>query len=177
MGATLLGFQRIQTVTVIPETPTGLSEAWSFDNVSDMSETLPGQAYRHPLQNGQEGITDGTRLEPPEFQVDGLLTDTPVRFLLPRTHPGAATLYDQIKAIRARQIPVTVITSWAGILSSRWPEVITGSHGASDGASIRVSINFVRFRLVTTQVLPAQTDADLLLLGSQEVTVTQTVSP
>lgn len=175
MGATLLGFRRIQTVTVIPETPTGLAEAWQFDCVTDMSESNPGQAYRHPLQNGQEGITDGTRLEPPEFSVDGIVVDNPIRFLLPRPSQGAVSLYEQIKSIRERQIPVAVVTSWAGVLRNRWPENITGSHGAGDGASIRVSINFVRFRLVTTMLVPVQVDSDVLLLGSQTTSISQAV--
>lgn len=169
MGATLLGVRRTQTVTVIPETPAGAAQAWAFDCVVSMSEANPGQAYRHPLQNGVEGITDGTRLEPPEFQVEGIVTDTPIRFLIPGIHQGAAALYEQIKAIRAQQVPVTVITSWAGTLRNRWPEVITGTHNADSGASISISINFVRFRLVYTQLVPQQIDSDVGLLGSQTV--------
>jgi hypothetical protein len=177
MTATLLNINRLRTVTIIPDTPNGLAEAWSFDVVTEMSETNGGQAYRHPLQNGQEGITDGTRLDPPEFSVGGLATDTPTKFLIPNyQHPGAVALYEQIKAIRARQIPVTVMTSWAGTLLSRWPEVITGSHGAADGASIVISINFVRFRLVYAQLTPQQIDSDLGLLGSQTVQQTQFMS-
>ena len=173
MGATLLAFNRVRTVTVIPETPNGVREAWSFDCVTSMSENNPGHAFRHPLQNGQEGITDGTRLEPPEFQVEGVLTDTPVRFLLPRQHEGAVALYDQIKAMRRRQIPLTVITSWAGVLTSRWPETLTGSHGPAEGGSIRLTLNFVKFRLVRTQIIPGQVDSDVLLLGSSTITLTQ----
>lgn len=174
MPATLLALNRIQTVTVVPETPTGLAEAWSFDVVMEMTETNGGQAFRHPLQNGHEGITDGTRLEPPEFSVTGITTDTPTKFLIPDfSHPGAVALYEQIKIIRARQIPVTVHTSWAGTLLSRWPEVITGSHSAANGASINISINFVRFRLVYSQLTPAQVDSDVMLLGSQTVQQTQ----
>lgn len=177
MGATLLGIRRIQTVTIIPEpAELRLAEAWQFDGVMEMSEANPGQAYRHPLQNGQEGITDGTRLEPPEFQVDGLVTDTPIRYLLPRPHQGAVALYEALKTLRNRQIPVAVITSWAGVLRNRWPENVTGSHGAGDGASIRISISFVRMRLVTTQLVPAQVDSDVLLLGSQTTVVTQTAA-
>lgn len=172
----LLSLNRIRTVTVIPETPNGLREAWSFDWVTEMTETNGGQAFRHPLQNGQEGITDGTRLEPPELSVSGTATDTPTAFLIPNyQHPGSVALYEQIKAIRARQIPVTVITSWAGTQFQRWPEVITGTHGAANGASIDISINFVRFRLVYTQLTPAQVDSDVLLLGSQTVQQTQFV--
>jgi hypothetical protein len=175
LNSTLIGPKRIRTVTVIPETPDGLAEAWSYDVVTESTETNGGQAFRHPLQNGQEGITDGTRLEPPEFSVGGITTDTPVRSLIPvgDEHPGAVALYEQIKAIRARQIPVMVMTSWAGTLLSRWPEVITGSHGAADGGSIQISINFVRFRLVFSQLTPQQVDSDVALLGSQTVQQTQ----
>ena len=173
MGATLLSINRLQTVIVVPETPNGAREAWAFDVVVNSSESNPGQAFRHPLQNGQEGITDGTRLEPPEFQVEGVLTDTPVRFLLPRKHEGAVALYAQIKEMRRRQIPCTVYTSWAGLLTSRWPAVISGSHSAADGASIPVTINFVKFRLVRSQLIPGQIDSDVLLLGSSTVTLTQ----
>jgi hypothetical protein len=173
MGASLLSLRRLRTVTIIPEVPGGLALAWSFDSVQEMTESNPGQAWRHPLQNGQEGITDGTRLEPPEFQVDGLVVDTPIRSLLPVPHPGAATLYEAIKKIREQQIPVTVITSWAGALSTRWPEVITGSHGAADGGSIRISINFVRFRLVSVLLAPTLIDSDMALLGIQTITAQQ----
>lgn len=174
MGASLLSIARLRTVTIIPEVPGGLAMgfAWSFDSVQEMTETNPGQAWRHPLQNGQEGITDGTRLDPPEFQVSGLLTDTPIRSLLPRPHPGAATLYEAIKLMREQQIPVAVLTSWAGVLRNRWPEVISASHGAADGASIRISINFVRFRLVSPVLVPVQYDSDMALLGGvQTITV------
>lgn len=177
MGATLLGFGRRLTVTVIPEIPGGAALAWAFDCVQSMTETLPGQAFRHRLQNGQEGIIDGTRLEPPEFQVEGIVTDTPVRFLLPAVHPGAVALYEQIKAVRAQQVPVTVVSSLTGALSSRWPEVITGSHGADTGASIRISINFVHFRLVSTILIPAQVDSDVLLLGASTTTISQPAIP
>jgi len=176
VSATLLGNQRVRTVTIVPETPTGYAEAWEFDCVVNMSESNPGQAYRHPLQNGQEGITDGTRLEPPEFSVDGIVTDTPVRYLLPKSHQGAAALYEQIKAMRARQIPLTVITSWAGTMRSRWPEVISGSHGAKDGASIGITINFVRVRIARLQLIASQVDSDVLLLGSQSVSISQPVA-
>lgn len=188
MGASLLSIDRVRTVIVIPNTPTGASEAWQFDCVMSMTETNSGQAYRHPLQNGQEGITDATRLEPPEFQVEGITTDTPVRFLSPRLrsvvggaldrHPGAVALYEQIKRIRERQIPCTLITSWAGeagVLTNRWPEVITGSRSAGGGAAINISINFVRFRLVKTRLIPSEVDSDVQLLGSQEVGLTQFV--
>jgi hypothetical protein len=114
------------------------------------------------------------------------VTDTPVRFISPRAigvlqgafrpHPGAATLYEQIKIIRAQQQPVTVVTSWAGVLTNRWPEVITGAHGAADGGSIRISINFVRFRFVRTQLVPSEIDSDVQLLSSQTVTQQQFVS-
>lgn len=173
MSATLLGYRRIQTVTVIPEDPvSGLAQAFAFDAVTDMQETSPGQAFRHPLQNGYEGIIDGTRLEPEEFSCSGIVTDTPVRFLLPVVpqHPGAVTLYEQIKAIRRRQIPVTVISSLTGTITGRWPEVITGKRGAGQGASIEISINFVKFNIVYTQLVPAQVDADVLLAGSQVTT-------
>jgi hypothetical protein len=171
-GATLLGYRRIQTVTIVPETPGGTLEAFAFDTVMDMQETSPGQAFRHPLQNGYEGITDGTRLEPEEFSLTGLVTDTPIRFLLPfsaRSHPGAAALYEQLKALRRRQVAVSVITSWAGVLTGRWPETITGKHGAGQGASIELSVNFVKFNIVFTTLVPQQVDADVLLLGAQSV--------
>lgn len=171
MAATLLGLRRIQTVTIVPETPNGNREAFAFDTVMDMQETSPGQAFRHPLQNGFEGITDGTRLEPEEFSLTGLVTDTPIRFLLPTVagHPGAVALYEQLKALRRRQVPVTVYTSWAGVLFSRWPETITGKHGAGQGASIELSVNFVKFNIVFTTLVPQQVDGDVLLLGSQSV--------
>jgi hypothetical protein len=170
MPATLLGLRRIRTVTVIPD-DLSLAGAWAFDVVSDMQETSPGQAFRHPLQGGFEGITDGTRIEPEEFSVTGIVTDTPIRFFTARPHPGAAALYDQIKALRRRQVACTVITSWAGVLTGRWPEVITGTHGASQGASIQIAINFVKFNIVFTTLVPQQVDADVLLLGSQSVSV------
>jgi hypothetical protein len=173
MPATLLGPRRVRTVTIIPD-DRGLAGAWAFDVVTDMQETSPGQAFRHPLQNGYEGITDGTRLEPEEFQVSGIVSDTPVRFFITtKQHPGAAALYEQIKALRRRQVACTVITSWAGMLTSRWPEVITGTHGASQGASIQIAINFVKFNIVFTELTPQQVDADVLLLGSQQVSVAQ----
>ena len=168
MAATLLGERRIRTVTIIPETPTGIAEAFAFDVVTEMQETLPGQAFRHPLQNGVEGITDGTRLEPPEFSVTGIVSDTPIRFFGP-SHNGAVALYEQIKALRARQIALTIITSWAGVLTNRWPEAITGSHGAAQGASIQISLNFVKFNIVYTSLVPAQVDSDVLLAGAQSV--------
>lgn len=170
MPATLLGNRRVRTVTIIPD-DTGLAGAWAFDVVTDMQETSPGQAFRHPLQNGYEGITDGTRLEPEEFSVTGIVTDTPIRFFTLREHPGAAALYEQIKALRRRQVACTVITSWAGMLTSRWPEVITGTHGAGNGASIQIAINFVKFNIVFTQLTPQQVDADVMLLGDQTVSV------
>ena len=170
MGATLLGERRVRTVTVIPD-DLGLAGAWAFDVVSDMQETSPGQAFRHPLQNGYEGITDGTRLEPEDFSVTGIVTDTPIRMFTARPHPGAATLYEQIKALRRRQVACTLITSWAGMLTGRWPEVITGTHGTANGASIQISINFVKFNIVFTTLVPQQVDADVLLLGSQSVSV------
>ena len=176
MGASLLSQDRLQTVIVVPETANGIRDAWEFDAVLSMTDSNPGQAFRHPLQNGQEGITDGTRLEPNEFQCEGVLTDTPVRYFLPRQHPGAVSLYEQIKSIRRQQVPVTVYTSWVGLLTSRWPQVITGTHGASEGASIRMTIQFVHFRLVRSQVIPGQVDSDVLLLGSQTTTFTQFAS-
>ncbi len=171
MPATLLGYRRLQTVTIVPETPNGIREAFAFDTVMDMQETSPGQAFRHPLQNGFEGITDGTRLEPEEFTLTGLVTDTPIRFLLPFVpgHPGAAALYEQLKALRRRQVACTVYTSWAGVLTGRWPETIVGKHGAAQGASIEISVSFVKFNVVYTTLVPQQVDADVLLLGSQSV--------
>jgi hypothetical protein len=165
---TLLGFNRVRTVTVIPETVNGFAEAFAFDVVTDMQQTHPGQAFRHPLQNGEEGITDATRLEPDEFNVSGITTDTPIRVFSPR-HNGAVSLYKQLIAIREMSVPCTVITSWAGTLTSRWPEVITAQHGYAQGASIAITVNFVKFNLVYTQLAPAQVDTDVLLAGSQQI--------
>ena len=100
-----------------------------------------------------------------------MLTDTPIRFLTLREHPGAVALYEEIKALRRRQVACTVLTSWAGMLKSRWPEVITGTHGAGNGASIQIAINFVKFNIVFTELTPQQVDADVMLLGDQTVAV------
>lgn len=172
MATTLLGQRRIRTVTVIPD-DMGPAGAWAFDVVMNMNETSPGQAFRHPLQNGHEGITDGVRLEPETFSVSGLTSDTPIRWFVPGPHKGAAALYEQIKAIRRRQKSVTVITSWAGVLTGRWPEVIQGTHGAQQGASIDISIDFVKFNIVFDMLMPLQVDADVLLLGAQTVIAQQ----
>jgi len=164
----LLGARRVRTVTLIPETPTGAQEAWSFDLVTDMSETHPGQAFRHPLQNGEEGITDGVTYGPPELSVTGLLTDTPANFFIPR-EGGSVSAYQALISMRAQGVPITVVTSWAGTGKSRWPEVITGQHGAAQGASISVTANFVKFNIVKLQLTSAELDSDVQLLGSQEV--------
>ena len=150
---------------MIPQTADGLLRAFKFDAVVNMSESNPGQAFRHPVQNGAEGITDDVRIDPPSFSCSGIVSDTPVSYFTP---PGdrAVELYALIKSIREEAIRVTVITSWLGALSNRWPEVIEGRRGQQTGAAIEITISFVKFRFATTQVIPSVIDSDVLALGA-----------
>lgn len=164
----LTGRGRFKGITVIPQTPDGLLRAFKFDAVLDTGESNPGEAFRHPVQNGAEGITDATRLMSPVLTCSGLVSDTPVDFFTP---PGdrAIELYQLIKDIQRESQPVTVITSWLGEQRDRWPEMIEGRRGQDTGAAIEISITFVKFRLATTQVIPSFVDSDVLALGSQTV--------
>ena len=164
----LTGFGRRKGITVVPQTADGLLRAFRFDVTLDVAESNPGQAFRHPIQNGAEGITDAVRIESPTLSISGIVSDTPVEFLTP---PGdrAIELYEQIKSIRREAVPVTVLCSWLPLLENMWPEVIEGRRGQDTGAAIEISINFVKFRFVTTQIVPALIDSDVLALGSQTI--------
>lgn len=164
----LTGINRVKSVTIVPQTPDGLARAFRYDVVTDMTETNPGSASRHPVQNGAEGIVDNVRRDPPTFTTSGLVSDTPVEFF---TLPGnrAIDLYQLIKDIRRDEVLVTVITSWLPLMRDMWPEVIEGRRGQDTGAAIEISINFAHVRLSTTQTIPALIDSDVLALGSQTI--------
>jgi hypothetical protein len=176
----ITGQGRRRSVTVIPQTTTPLLDAFSFDLTESVQITYPGSAFRHPLQTGDEGITDAVHLDAPDLQVEGITANTPITSLaglLPFSLGPVAfadgdrmtSMLELILAIREAKVPVTVLCSWLRPLYDRWPETINASRGKDDGNTIRVSVRFVRMRMVTTQLIAAVQDSDIVALGQQTV--------
>lgn len=173
----VVGQGRTQSVTVIPETASPLLDAFTFDLTSSMKISYPGKAFPHPVQNGVEGITDAVHLESPVFSVTGITANTPIVPLagfLPFSRPltdatRMTTQLGLLLAIRELKVPVTVLCSWLPPLRSRWPEVVDAERNTESGTTIGVSVNFVRMRIVTTSLVPALQDSDIVALGSQTV--------
>lgn len=175
-----LGPGRRKSITVIPQTPTPLLDAFSFDAVISASESNPGEAFQHPVQSGAEGITDAVYLGSPTFSVTGISANTPIEPLFgglplsgalnPDRMVSAVELLLQIRALR---IPVTVLCSWRRPMRNRWPVIVDLERNQSSGNTIGVSVNFVKFRIVQLGVVPQMQDSDVLAIGQQIVELSQ----
>lgn len=180
-----------KSVTVIPQTDSPLLDAFTFDLTENVQITYPGSAFRHPLQNGNEGITDAVHLDSPELQVSGVLSDTPITPIAgipgplqialglggfgasvqPGTPGRKTSLLELLLRIREAKVPVTVLCSWLPPLRNRWPETVDAARGKEQGNSLTVSVRFPRMRIVTTGVIPALQDSDIVALSQQTVDI------
>lgn len=85
------------SLTIVPQTARGLLDAFRFDAILTMSESHPGQVFKHPVQLGVEGITDAVYLDSPSLQANGVVGDNPVELL------AGATAIDLSEARRIRR--------------------------------------------------------------------------
>ena len=169
---------RQRSITVIPQTPRGLLDAFRFDAILTASESHPGQAFKHPVQLGVEGLTDAVYLDSPTLSATGVVGDNPVELLAGLLGPvtfgttdRAISLYDQLISLRAQRVPLTILSSWRPPLANRWIESIDATRGAQSGNTIELSVSFVKMRFAVTQVVPSQIDSDVLLLAQQTIDI------
>jgi len=170
------GPTRRKSVTIIPQTGDAeLLGSFTFDAVTSATETRSGSVFRHPIQQGIEGITDAVRRDPPTFECDGVVSDNPTDFLTGDVFGGptdrAISLYDHLIELRAAEVPLTILTSWRPPMFNRWPPSIVATRTSETGAAIEISITFERLRIAQVGVVPSQVDSAILLLAQQEVDV------
>jgi hypothetical protein len=178
----------------------------------NVTESHPGQVFKHPVQLGIEGITDAVYLDAPSMQATGVVGDNPVellagvtaidiaearqirrrqearlflqqQFLLQGLEVEAVpfgsdqptnraiSLYEQLLALRAQRVPLTVLSSWRPPLANRWIETVDGTRDQNSGNTIGLSVTFTKMRLAVTQVVPSQIDSDVMLLAQQTIDI------
>ena len=164
-------FAKPSSVTVIPQTPTPLLDAFRFDAATAVARSHPGSVFRHPVQSGREGITDAVRIDPDVLSITGIITDTPVSFITFPAPNRAARMYDLLQKMRELRIALAVATSWTGLLSNRWISEFTATRSNTTGAAIEVTMTIEKLRIVRTMLVPSQLDADIALLGMATVSV------
>ena len=162
----------VKSVTIIPTGPAALLGSFKIDATTSMSRSYPGSVSRHPLQSGLEGISDAVQIDPDVINIVGILTDTPLSFLNVITVPGrAAKMVDLLEKMRATRQRFAVLTSWTGMLSSRWVSSFDVSRSTSTGGALDISMTIEKLRVVSTMLVPAQLDADIASLGMSTVSV------
>lgn len=176
----MVGPSRRKSVTVIPQTATPLLDAFTFDAAIAQSESHPGEVFTHPLQSGDEGISDGVYIGSPEFSVTGLSANTtaePLLGFLPFSggleRDRAISAVDLLLQIRALKIPVTVLCSWRAPMRNRWPRIVDLDRNQESGNTIGVSVQFSKMRIVQLGVAAQQQDSDILAIGQQVVELSQ----
>jgi hypothetical protein len=203
---------RQTSITIVPQTSRGLLDAFRFDAILNVTESHPGQVFKHPVQLGIEGITDAVYLDAPSMQATGVVGDNPVellagvtaidiaearqirrrqearlflqqQFLLQGLEVEAVpfgsdqptnraiSLYEQLLALRAQRVPLTVLSSWRPPLANRWIETVDGTRDQNSGNTIGLSVTFTKMRLAVTQVVPSQIDSDVMLLAQQTIDI------
>ena len=159
-------FEGPSSVTILPQGPVPLLDAFRLDGAFAVSWSHPGDVSRHPVQSGREGITDAVQIDPDALAITGIITDFPVSllaFLTPKNR--AMRMMDHMLKMRAQRSALMVITSWTGLLRNRWISDVTLTRSSATGAAIEVSMTIQKLRIVRTQLVPSQLDADLALVG------------
>lgn len=165
-------FAKPSSVTIIPQTPAPLLDSFRFDAATAVARSHPGSVFRHPIQSGREGVTDAVRIDPDVLQITGVISDVPVAFAAIATPAGrAARMYDLLQKLRELRIALSVATSWTGLLTNRWISEFTASRNSATGAAIEITMTIEKLRIVRTQLVPQQLDADIALLGMATVAV------
>lgn len=168
----LLDLGRTVSVTIVPDTVAPILNAFRMDAALSVTQSNPGSVFRHPVQSGREGITDAVRIDPDVLTVTGIVSDIPTSLAAIASPPKrAARMYDLLVKMREQRIPLLVITSWTGVLANRWVSQIDATRSQTTGGAIELSLTIEKLRIVTTGLVPAQVDADVLLLGMQTVNV------
>lgn len=159
-------FEGPSSVTIIPQGPTPLLDAFRLDAAFAVSWSHPGDVSRHPVQSGREGITDAVQIDPDALAITGIVTDFPVSLLAFTTPKNRAMrLADLLLKMRAQRRALQVITSWTGLLRNRWISEVTFTRSSATGAAIEVSMTIKKLRIVRTQLVSSQLDADIALVG------------
>ncbi len=128
-----------KSVTIIPTGPAALLGSFRLDAATGVTRSYPGSVSRHPLQSGMEGISDAVQIDPDMLSVTGILTDTPLSFLSVISIPGrAAKMVDLLTKIRESRQRLTVITSWTGMLTSRWVSSFDVARSTSTGGALEI---------------------------------------
>jgi hypothetical protein len=155
-----------RSLTVIPQTPTPLLDAWRLDVVTSISIQYPGEVFRHPIEAGREGITDGVQIDPPAISVTGLLNDFPLAFEAIATAPDrAARMADLLEKLRAQRKALTIVSSLTGLLTDRWIKDFTVTKSSASGSSLEITMMIEKLNIARLQLVPQQLDQDIRLLG------------
>ena len=161
-----------RSLTIIPQTPTPLLDAWRLDACTSVSVQHPGEVFRHPIEAGREGITDAVQIDPPSLAAAGILNDFPLGFEAIATAPDrAARMYDLLVKLRDQRKALTVITSWTGLLRDRWIKDFTVTKSSASGSSLEIAMTIEKLNIARLQLVPQQLDQDIQLLGMSTVAV------
>ncbi len=159
------------SVTIIP-TLLPVLGSFRLDAARTVSRSHPGQVFRHAIQSGREGITDAVHIDPDVLSVSGIITDFPVELGAIATLPErAARMYDLLQKMRELRQPLTVITSWTGLLANRWISSFDVSRNQTTGKAIEISMTIDKLNIVSLIMAPQELDADIALLGMSTVSV------
>jgi len=154
------------SVTILPQGPNPLLDSFRLDAATAVSWNHPGSVSRHPVQSGREGITDAVRIDPDGIAVTGIITDFPVSLLAFTTPKNRAMrMANLLLTMRKQRRALSVITSWTGMLRNRWISSVTFTRSSGTGAAIEVSMTIEKLRIVRTQLVASQLDADIALVG------------
>lgn len=165
-------FAKPSSVTIIPQTPAPLLDAFRLDAATAVARSHPGSVFRHPIQSGREGITDAVRIDPDVLSITGIVSDIPLGLVAVATPEGrAARMYDLLQKMRELRIALQVATSWTGLLRDRWISEFTATRNSATGAAIEITMTIEKLRVVRTIMVPQQLDADIALLGMSTVAV------
>ena len=113
------------------------------------------------------------RVDPDTISVSGVITDTPIAFgAFLEGRDRAARMYDLLQKLRDQRQALTVVGSWFPRLQNRWIKDFTATRSATTGAAIEISMTIESLRIVRTQLVSQQLDADIQLLGGVGPTTT-----
>jgi hypothetical protein len=160
----------ITSVTIIPQTPTPLLDAWRLDACTAISVQYPGEVFRHPIEAGREGITDAVQIDPPPILITGILNDFPLSFEAIVTAPDRAVrMADLLAKLREQRKPLTIVSSLTGMLTDRWITNFTVTKSSASGSSLEITMMIDKLNIARLQLVSQQLDQDIRLLGMSTV--------
>lgn len=169
--------RKFQGTVLMPMSPRGQQEFVELDVTIRRRHEDPGQASKFPVEGGQDSA-DNYHRDPSMLTVDGILTDTPLRFGAgfsagPRR---AVEMWNQLSAWQ-NSAELLLVSMRSRTYEDMVIESSSVNEDSESGSAIWVSLSLVHISILEGLTLPADFDLDAKLAGAGGTTDMGTQNP